>query len=187
MESDSSILWRRNDRPGHEYARLAREDSGWLLSGVALFEHESLPCNLSYAIRCDAGWVTTSARVSGSVGHREVDVTILADAARAWTLNGESCDGVSGAVDVDLNFSPSTNLLPIRRLNLAVGERREIRAAWLRFPGFDLAPLVQSYERTGEHAFVYDSNGGRFVAELRVGEPGWPLSYGNIWASEASL
>lgn len=187
MQPDDTILWTRNDRPGHEYARLSADEAGWRLSGVALFEHDGLPCNLSYAVRCDRSWVTTEAEVTGRVGPREVDVSLIADAARVWRLNGEICAAVTGAIDVDLNFSPSTNLLPIRRLNLAVRERSEICAAWLRFPGFTLEPLVQSYTRTSEQTYVYESGGGTFVAELQIGKAGWPLSYGNIWSAAAFL
>jgi hypothetical protein len=38
-------------------------------------------------------------------------------------------------------FSPSTNLLPIRRLNLGVGQAAKVQAAWLRFLGFTLESL----------------------------------------------
>lgn len=41
-------------------------------------------------------------------------------------------------VDIDLNFSPSTNLLPIRRFDLSVGASAIVRAAWLRFAGMDV-------------------------------------------------
>jgi hypothetical protein len=186
MNLDTSILWRREDRPGHEHARLVQHESDWLLSGVALFEHDGLPCNLAYSVRCNPTWATRHAHVTGRVGNREVNVEIAADAAGNWTLNGETCAEVSGAIDVDLNFSPSTNLLPIRRLNLGIGQRAEVRAAWLRFPSFRLELLAQSYTRTGERSYVYESGGGSFVARLDVGEAGWPLAYAGIWSSEAT-
>lgn len=186
MIVDPSILWRRLDRPGHEYARLSH-DGSWRLSGVALFEHEGVPCNLSYVVTCDECWLTTAARVSGWVGPRAVDVEIAADAERVWRLNGEIRPAVAGCLDVDLNFSPSTNLLPIRRLSLDVGQRSEVRAAWLRFPSFELEPLVQSYTRRAESLYVYESGGGSFVAELQVNEAGLPATYGNFWVADSSV
>lgn len=186
MALDTSILWRRNDRPGHEYARLVEQDSHWLVSGVALFEHEGLPCRLDYSVRSDRAWATQHARVEGRVGGREVNVEITVDDAGVWRLNGAICPEVSGPIDVDLNFSPSTNLLPIRRLNLEIGQRAEVRAAWLRFPSFRLELLVQSYTRTGEQTYVYESGGGSFVAQLEVSEVGWPLSYAGAWSAVAT-
>lgn len=164
--------------------RLSREESSWLVSGVAIFEHETVACRLDYVVTCESSWATTAARVSGWVGDRRVDVTIAVHDGR-WTLNGEARPEVDGCIDVDLNFSPSTNLLPIRRLNLAVAQRSQVRAAWLRFPGFTLEPLEQSYTRIADRAYRYESAGGRFVAELLVNEDGLPLQYGNIWTCDA--
>jgi hypothetical protein len=94
------------------------------------------------------------------------------------------CREVEGCIDLDLNFSPSTNLLPIRRLHLRIGEQAPVRAAWLRFPSLALEPLDQSYRRTGVTTYLYVSAGG--TAELRVNEAGFVTDYPNIWAHEAS-
>jgi hypothetical protein len=55
----------------------------------------------------------------------------------------------AACIDLDLNFSPSTNLLPLMDLGLAIGQEATIRAAWLRFPRFALEPLDQVYRSTG--------------------------------------
>ena len=175
------MLWRRTDGSGHEYARLDREESSWLLSGIALFDHDGLACRLDYSVRCDASWSTTDARVSGWVGKQEILITIAADGNGSWTLNGRACPEVRGCTDVDLNFSPSTNLLPIRRLELPVGSAAEVHAAWLRFPSFTLERLDQIYTRIGEHTYRYQSDGG-FTAELQVDDAGFSTFYGDIWA-----
>jgi len=177
----NAVLWRRNDIPGHEYSRLEQRESSWLLSGVAIFEYERLPCRLDYAITCDRSWHTKSANVTGRVGDRTIESRIEVDPRETWTLSGAPCPEVRGCIDVDLNFSPSTNLLPIRRLGLAIGQSAVVRAAWLRFPGFTLEPLDQTYTRTGERTYRYESSTG-FVAEIVVNESGLPVSYGDIWS-----
>jgi hypothetical protein len=182
MNEETSILWRRTDSTGHEYARLAGDDSSWRLSGVALFQHEGEACRLDYVVTCDTSWATTRALVSGWVGGRRVEADIAVDSARSWTLNGIPCPDVRGCTDVDLNFSPSTNLLPIRRLGLAAGQQSEVHAAWLRFPGLTLERLDQIYLRTGQHTYRYESGGGGFVAALEVNEKGLPIRYGDIWS-----
>jgi hypothetical protein len=89
-----------------------------------------------------------------------------------------------GCTDADLNFSPSTNLLPIRRLDLAVGQAAEVRAAWLRFPGFELEPLSQLYRRLDKTTYHYESAGGQFMAELKVNRAGFVVDYGGLWLAE---
>lgn len=178
----STALWRRLDQSGHEHARLTREDDSWLISGVALFADAGRPCRLDYSVRCDSSWVTTAAHVAGFIGDKAVKATIAADSSRSWRLNGQFRADVQGCIDVDLNFTPSTNALPIRRLDLQVGEQAEVHAAWLRFPEFTLERLVQTYTRIGERAYRYESGGGTFVADLIVDDAGLPVSYGNIWS-----
>jgi hypothetical protein len=92
---------------------------------------------------------------------------------------------VDGCVDIDLNFSPSTNLLPIRRLRLDVGDEVSARAAWLRFPDFRLEPLDQSYRRDAGGVYRYESRAGKFVAELSVNEAGFVTGYPDLWVIEA--
>jgi hypothetical protein len=173
----SSILWRRLDAAGHEAARLRRLEDGWELDGSAVFAHDGAPCRLDYRIHCDPSWHTRNAHVAGWIGDRDVAVTLEATGAGAWRLNGQRVAAVEGALDVDLNFSPSTNLLPIRRLGLAVGAAAPVRAAWLRFPSFHLEPLEQRYQRTAETLYRYESGGGRFTADLEVDAAGFPVRY----------
>ena len=90
----------------------------------------------------------------------------------------------TGCRDIDLNFSPSTNVLPIRRLSLDVGDQAAVRAAWLRFPGFELEPLDQVYVRTEPLEYRYESGGGRFVAAIRVDENGLVSRYPGFWETD---
>src|SRR5438132_1248052 len=101
----------------------------------------------------------------GRGGHEEDAVQSLACGrpARRWRLNGTECPAVAGCIDVDLNWSPSTNLLPICRLGLAPGQEAGVRAAWLRFPSFTLEPLEQRYRRLDAATYRYESGGGAFV------------------------
>lgn len=81
-------------------------------------------------------------------------------------------------------FSPATNLLPIRRLALPVGGQARVRAAWLRFPGFELGPLDLVYRRTGELTYRYESGGGSFRADLAVDGRGLVVHYPGLATAE---
>ena len=101
-----------------------------------------------------------------------------------WSLNGVAQPAVAGCIDLDLNFSPSTNLLPIRRLAPAVGEEAPVRAAWLRFPSFALEPLEQTYRRLEDRLYRYSSSGGQFVRDLPVDAVGFVTEYPDYWRAE---
>lgn len=179
-----SMLWRRLDRPGHESAWLLSDEEGWRLTGTAIFEHDAQPCCLHYRIDCDRSWRTRSTRVTGTVGSEPIELSIEVGPEGRWRMNGEEHPELDGCVDIDLNFSPATNLLPIRRLDLAPGDEAPVRAAWLRFPSFTLEPLEQLYRRLGERSYRYESAGGRFTADLQVNAAGFVTFYPGGWQAE---
>ena len=181
-----TILWRGIVLPGHEACRLFSQDSRWHVEGTAVFAHDEQAVRLNYQIICNAAWQTLSASVDGWLGNTIIGIEIKADSAQHWWLNGTEQPAVRGCTDLDLNFSPSTNLLPIRRLGLAVGEAADITAAWLRFPSFKLESLPQRYSRLEESIYRYESAGGQFVADLKVSRSGFVLDYPDLWQSEAT-
>ena len=108
----------------------------------------------------------------------------MVDSGQRWRLNNVDCPAVVGRIDVDLGFSPSTNTLPIRRLNLAIGEEAQVHAAWLGFPSLTLERLDQTYRRTGDATYEYRSDGGRFQAKLEVDHDGLVVNYPGLWRRE---
>jgi hypothetical protein len=177
----ASILWQRLDQSGHDAARLEEHGGGYQVAGTAVFNEGDHPCRLDYRVSCDARWRTRSAAVSGWMGTTPIDWAIAADDARAWTLNGLACPAVDGCEDVDLSFTPATNLLPIRRLALPVGSRANVRAAWLRFPEGVLDPLEQTYVRVADRQYAYESSGGSFRTLLDTNEAGFVTDYHGLW------
>jgi uncharacterized protein len=177
------IVWQRLDQPGHEYCELNFQNNCWNLSGTALFSNNQIPCKLDYLVICNSKWQTLSGKVSGWVGKEMVEIELSIDSAHRWKLNGKEYSETEGCIDLDLNFSPSTNLLPIRRLDLSIGEEAEVKAAWLRFPSFQLEPLNQLYRRIDKVTYRYESGGGKFVTELKVDDNGFVAYYPGIWKS----
>jgi hypothetical protein len=184
---EQSILWRRVDTPGHESACIYGDDNGWYLDGSAVFVYDKKPCRLEYLIECDVEWKTTFATIDGWVGEDVVAYEIEVSEDRKWTLKDNKIGAVEGCIDIDLNFSPITNLLPLRRLDLSIGESKRVKAAWLRFPSFELEPLEQTYTVLDESMIRYESRNGEFVRELKVNEDGLVLSYPDFWEVEAAI
>ena len=178
------ILWRGIFWAGHEYCAVYDEAAHWFIEGAAVFLHERQPCRLEYLIECDDTWTTQSARVSGWVGKKSIDIEIKADPDRNWFFNGSEQPNVKGCTDVDLNFSPSTNLLPIRRLNLDLGHESSVSAAWLRFPSFELERLDQVYRRVDQSTYRYASTGDLFFTVLKVNAFGLVTKYPKLWEEE---
>lgn len=185
MANGQAIIWRRVDIPGHEYSRITTENLQNIIEGAAILTYEKQFCKLDYKIICDADWQTLSANVSGFVGEKTIEIEVWVDEKKRWTMNGAEISSVENCIDIDLNFSPVTNTLPIRRLNLPVGEKAKVRAAWLRFPSFALEPLEQIYERTAKNAYHYESGGGgKFITGITTDDSGLVIKYPNLWQIE---
>jgi len=90
-------------------------------------------------------------------------------------------------VDLDLSFTPATNLLPLRRLALVSGQSAEVRSAWLEWPEVRLTPLVQRYVRRSQAEYEYEADlpgASPFRGMLRVQPDGWVLDYAGLWHAE---
>lgn len=180
-----SVAWRRQDTPGTDAVCVTQEDAEWHLWGAAAFVESGAPCALQYHVTCDAAWRTIAADVMGFLGDTVVVCDIRTSSAGGWTLNGQDVAAVQGCPDLDFEFSPVTNLLAIRRLGLAIGERGVSRAAWLRFPALALEPLEQTYHRIAARTFDYTSQAGAFRTTLETTDFGLVLAYPPFWEAVA--
>src|SRR5262245_23585267 len=185
---ESHMRWRRLDVAGREEACVERRSAGWRLTGELDVEEAGLAARLHYAIECDAEWRTRSALVEGKARGLPIRFALAADGSGLWARDGVVQSQVSGALDIDLGFTPATNTLPIRRLGLGVGESAPVRSAWLRFPELRLEALEQIYTREAEQRFRYRAlvDGEPFVARLDTDEYGRVIRYEGLWEVEVA-
>jgi uncharacterized protein len=179
----SSVLWQSPDDRSTELCRLVATSSGFALEGLVLVPIEGEPARVEYHVDADRQWIARGAHlVIESPG--SIKVIDLAHQGDAWTVDGHPREELDGCVDVDLRVTPATNTLPIRRLELDVGQRAEVRAAWVAFPELEVEPLEQSYERLSEDTYRYRS--GAFEADLVVDRAGLVIRYGTqYWSAVA--
>ena len=192
-----TILWRRLDLPGQDACGLWALDNGWRLKGTAVFCLDAQPCHLSYEVDCDESWHAHSATIIGWVGRDAVNLAIAAMPGERWSVNGAEQTRVAGCVDVDLGFTPATNLIQLRRLALRIGDKADAPAAylrldtsdapaaWLRSPELVLARLEQQYHRVELNRYDYQSPTAGYAAPLDVTDIGFVTLYPGLWEMEA--
>jgi hypothetical protein len=101
-----------------------------------------------------------------------------------WHLDGTPVDGAQDCVDVDFGFTPATNLLLLRRLDLAVGQAADVTVAWLDVPDPALVSLPQHYERRSTHTYWYESPTVAYRALLEMADSGFVRVYPGLWEME---
>ncbi|BCH25850.1 hypothetical protein MesoLjLc_57640 [Mesorhizobium sp. L-8-10] len=184
----AAILWERLDVEGHDTCRLSKLADGWRLDGRAVFREGGRPCSLSYEVTCDTGWRTRSALVTGSLGAQDLRFEIAPSGSGGWSLNGIEQLRLAGLIDVDLGFTPATNLLPLNRHALAVGDgTRPSPAVYLEFPEARLDYLEQTYERLGETRYRYTSPAYGYDETLEVSDFGFVTDYPGLWQGKLWL
>jgi hypothetical protein len=176
-----SILWRRLDGAGHDACRLAPRHGGWRLEGGAAFGHEGAPACLAYAVDCDGEWRTREGAVHGWIGARALDLRVTRAPDGTWTLNGRVVPDLGGCVDLDLGFTPATNLFQLRRVDLRVGQAADVPVAWLDVPAGTLDLLHQRYERRAAEAYWYQAPRFDYSALLEVSPVGFVKRYPSLW------
>jgi uncharacterized protein len=182
--TETSMLWRRLDTPGHDACRLEGSDVDWRLYGTAVFLQDGVPARLGYSLTCDRSWRTQHGRVSGWVGPASVEFRITRTSGGAWCLNGEVVPVPEHCIDLDLGFTPATNLVQLRRLALAVGNAADAPVAWLDSSVGTLDVLAQRYERRSETTYWYEAPRFEYEGLLEVTPAGFVYRYPGLWVAE---
>ncbi len=178
-----TVVWQDPHEIGAERCSLAGVTGGHTLTGTAITTVEGEPCEVRYRVEVDEGWRTRAVHVE-RIGAGDAAVVALSVTHGRWWVNDHEQTDLEGCADVDLEFSPATNALPIRRLALPVGEAAVLDVAWLRFPALHVERGHQRYRRLA--ADRYEFRTGDFVAELTVDAVGLVERYDDAWRQVAT-
>lgn len=133
----------------------------------------------TFAVDCDCDWRFRHAIIDVFGGAR-LELTFQPPVG--WTRNGEAMEGFADAVEIDFVATPFTNTLPIRRLNLDLGQSASIVAAWIDFPSLEVMPDPQRYTRIAQNTYRYESLDSDFTRDVTVDADGFVVDYPGLFA-----
>jgi uncharacterized protein len=179
----ATILWQTLESGALDRCRLEAGPDGLRLSGIVLTPEHGTPLEVRY--RVEAGPDGLTRRVELELDGGATRRVLLADGAGRWRWQGgPELAEVAGSLDVDLTVTPATNTLPIRRLaTLGVGQAADLHMAWVQFPGLEVTPSAQRYQRLAPDRWRFST--GDFLAELLVDRDGLVLDYSGLFRSLA--
>lgn len=176
-----NILWKNLHSPGHDACRFAETPDGWAIEGAAVFSADGTPARLFYRLLCDPNWSSLRAAVTGWVGDRSINISLLRRRGDRWSVDGKMDDALAGLHDIDLGFTPASNTNALRRLNIALGDQVETVAVWLDPETWTVKPLPQTYRRVRVDAYDYTSPSHDYRATLQVDDFGAITDYPGLW------
>jgi uncharacterized protein len=174
-------LWRKGrEGVGLEHLLLAEREAD---SVVLAFDEDRGPFRLAYRLTWDDAWRLRHAELAVATDRASRSLTIGTDGEGHWRHgDGRTIDELDGCVDIDLWPTPFTNSFPIRRVPMAVGERREFRMVWICAPDLTVQPQAQAYTRVAERLYLFESlDGSGFRAQVAVDEDGILLDYPGLF------
>jgi len=176
---DHEIVWSGIRTHSLDYCNVRGVTGGWRFNGMLIIKRKTNPIGAHYDILVDKRFKTRRLIVEKT--ERGVESRKKIELRRdAWLVDGKERSDLSECTDVDIEASPVTNTLPIRRTRLKVGEEVNLSVLWMRFPTLEVMPLKQSYKRLTLRKYLYRSTSG-FSAELKVNDFGLVTRYGDIW------
>jgi uncharacterized protein len=178
----ADVLWQRQGQISLEHFRLSRVPGMFMLQGCLLSLPVAVPQQIHYVAAFGLDWLTRAVHVTIIQGPTIHRLQLERDQSGVWRRDAEALPDFEGLNDVDLQITPATNTLPIRRLRLGVGESAETDALWIRFPELALERLPQRYTRAATSRYTYESRGGAFRADLDVDGEGVVVRYGDVWS-----
>lgn len=136
-----------------------------------------------YEVRLNAAWIFEALQVSYRGGG---ELELRRDERGRWIENGTERPDLAGAIDIDLAFSPFTNTLPLRRLDLPVGAAAEILTAYVNATSLTVVPDPQRYTRLDVDRYLYESLDSDFVREITVDSDGLVVDYPGLFTRTGS-
>jgi hypothetical protein len=180
MQAD--LFWRALAWPGLEHLHLNEIAGTTTADGALIAQVDGSPVRLRYRLSCDPGWRTRRVEVELSCDAQVAQLE--SDGRGSWRdPGGERQPALEGCLDVDIALTPFTNTLPIRRLRLGAGERRELRVVYFAPPTFKPTVVTQRYTclEHGPDGSTYRYQSAEFSADLSVDRDGLVVTYPGLW------
>jgi uncharacterized protein len=174
------IRWTSLEGGGVEQLAFSSDAKGSVAESVVIGQRDGRGFGLAYRVVCDARWRArqVALRVMGGGA-----LELHSDGAGHWRDGGGApLPELDGCIDVDIAATPYTNTLPIRRLQLARGERRELDVAFISTPDLQPVRARQAYVCVEpDRLYRYEGQSGRFVAHLPVDQDGLVIDYETLF------
>jgi hypothetical protein len=146
--SGHTARWMAWEGTDDEVTDFRWENEGWTVSGLISRER------VQYVLRLSASWQVRQFLLFRDLD--EPDLWLATDGTARWgEMNGAHRSEFDGCYDIDLQCTPFTHSLPIRRLPLHVGDSTELPVVRVDVETLEARPVIHRYLRLGTHRWAF--------------------------------
>lgn len=179
--ASTMIVWQRCDKTAFEFFRWVDEKE-LVMHGKVVGDIDGIPGYVRYRVRVGPdGRLTARVYLQSHLGLQRLKM--VRSQPGHWRIDDVDRPDLVSAIDIDMGITPATNTLPIRRMQLAVGESRELVAAWVQFPSLRVSPVRQRYCRMDKWRYMYESLDTGYHAEITVQADDMVWQYADVWCT----
>lgn len=173
-------LWESLDEAGFEHVRVDDSHPGWTVyDSMIVRAHDGEIRRGGYTLIVDKAWNVLEIRIMAETEPGSMIAQhLLADGNGNWTDAEERViPSLRGCIDVDIAWTPLTNTLPLRRVDLAVGEPQEIDVVYFSMPDLGISRVRQRYTRLDDRRVRYEGLDSGFTVDLTIDDEGFVVEY----------
>ena len=179
------VLWAPTSGTGLEYLHLFERTDIVYADSIVIATHDGVPSRLHYKIACTDDWRVFYVYLT-SLGEYSYHFRLQNDGNGHWKdKSGTPFPQFDDCFDVDISSTPFTNTLPIRRLDLAVGQSAEIPMLYIDVLEQKVERTIQRYthlEKTaGGSLYKFESPDANFTAFISVDEHSLVTDYPGLF------
>jgi uncharacterized protein len=158
-----------------EHLEIRLDGDRVLAEGLVIGSSEGERFGLDYRLVLDRAWRVREAGLRTAAGR---SLQLTGDGAGLWTVNGHVDESLGRCIDIDIQATPFTNTLPIRRLNWGPGQSTIVEVAYIDVPALTVAPSRQRYTCVSPGSlFRFEALDTGFIADLPLDAEGLVLDY----------
>ncbi len=180
----SELIWQHLEAPGWEHVRVITEHPGWtVFDSILAREANGQVLRGGYTLVVDKEWRTLELRfmLESEPGSMQ-GIHLLSEGDGRWfDADEQHIPELDGILDVDIQWSPLTNTLPLNRIGMETGSHHDIRLAYIALPEPRLQVVEQHYHRPDTSTLELSVPGSNEKYPMTVDEDGYVVHYPELF------
>jgi hypothetical protein len=184
---NETLLWRAIKYPSTEHCHIQNSDTGYKIDAVIVGLYEEKTFRIDYEMALDSDWSIRRLILNGMIGGRRLKKHLVSDGNGHWRDQHGPLPEFDACFDVDISFTPLTNTLPIRRLQLHEHEDKEIKVLYIDVAEQAIKAVYQRYTKLSGNRYRFETVPGDFEADIEVDVHGFVIDYPGLFRRVVNL